>query len=134
MIRLYKIIKYFTLVVILFSLCANVLTTLSEGAILGIFSLRNLFLLIFACAIWVQRRWSLAILILISVVFWYQHMTSDSVSSFDRSPVTNYTFALSEILGSGSRILKKVILSLPIFSQLLITLVLLPIRIFKLKK
>lgn len=132
----YKILKWFICITVVLSLFANIFISLNEGNFTGIFSFRNLFLLLFLSCFFYYTKWSLLLLLLINISFWYFYFTTNANVSYGSHPVINYTLNLQNLFSNsdGVKTLGKIILFVPLLINILISLVEMPLRIFKLKK
>ncbi len=115
---------------------ANIFMSLNEGKPVEIFSLRNLFLILFLSCFLSYSKWSLLLLLLINISFWYVYFTTDVNIAYNNNPITNYTVNIQKLFYNSSeiKILGKIIIFLPLLFNILISFIDIPLRIFKIKK
>lgn len=133
MMKLYNILKYFIATIILVSLIANVVVSLNERDFDGLFSLRNLFLIVFLICFIFNKKWSLVLLIMINISYWYFYFTANSNLAYYNHPVVDYTHTINDLFGETSKIVKGIILILPLLTNLLVSVIIIPFRLMKLK-
>ncbi len=134
--KLQKLLKWFICITIVLSLFANIFTSLSDGNLTGIFSLRNLFLLLFLSCFILYSKWSLLLIILINIFFWYLYFTTNANIAYYDNPVTHYTMNIQNLFYSSNNInvLGKIIIFLPLLINILISFIDIPLRVYKLKR
>lgn len=135
----YRILVYLIVVTIILSLLSNVFISLAEGNFLEIFSFRNIFLCLFLWCLVITNKYTLFVLIILTTYFWYLFFTirilngNAFYSSINNHPIIDFTYALSNMLGVNSKPLERTILVLPFFTHILISVVVIPLRVLRMK-
>ena len=134
--KIQKILKWFICMTIVLSLFANIFTSLNGGNLTGIFSLRNLFLILFLSCFILYSRWSLLSLILINIFFWYLYFITNANIAYYDNPVIHYTVNIQNLFYSSNdiNVLGKIIIFLPLLINVLISFIDIPLRVYKLKR
>lgn len=133
--KLQKLLKWFICITIVLSLFANIFTSVDDGNFSGIFSLRNLFLILFLSCFISYSKWSLLLLILINIFFWYLYFTTNVNIAYYDNPVTHYTVNIQNLFYSSNEInvLGKIIIFLPLLINILISFIEIPLRVYRIK-
>ncbi|WP_268054965.1 hypothetical protein [Chryseobacterium sp. SL1] len=116
-----KLIKYIILLVPLIALICNMVISIREEHILGIFSFRNLYLIILITCIVSKNKYLAILSFLISIIFWYYFISTSSNVSYGNNPIINYTYSLFGVFEISSRIIKRIVVASPFVVNLFIT-------------
>ncbi|WP_308005196.1 hypothetical protein, partial [uncultured Chryseobacterium sp.] len=99
-----KLIKYIILLVPLIALICNMIISIREEHMLGIFSFRNLYLILLITCIVSKNKYLAILSFLISIIFWYYFISTSSNVSYGNNPIINYTYSLFGVFEISSRI------------------------------
>lgn len=127
--NMYQVYRYFVITTIVISLLANFIISFQDNNLLGIFALRNFFLLIFLSCFICYKKWSLGVLIILCVLYWYFFIATAN-ASYNNHPISDYTNGISELFKSG----RKIFLLIPFIVNVLILTYDIPSRVLKLRK
>lgn len=113
------------------SLFSNLVISFYEKTFFSILSFRNLYLIsLIFCLIYKSKFINLLLLIL-SIFFWYNYFFLNNINSFHSNSIIYFTVNIFEVIKSfvNNIFFKKIILTLPFFSFLLITILIIPVRL-----
>jgi hypothetical protein len=127
-IKFERIILFFVSLFVVFSLISNISISFIDKNVLGIFSIRNLFLLIFLLILSYKSKFSTFSLTLLCLFFWYKFFLKNQLEAYYSNALLYYTININEILSSffSNQRLSKIILTVPFISFLLLTFIFLP--------
>ncbi len=102
-----------------------------EKNLIGIFSIRNLFLLIFLLVLNYKSKLSTFLLAILCLCYWYKFFFNKQIEPYYTNTLLYYTVNIHEILSNffSNQLLSKIILTVPFISFLLLTFILLPKRL-----
>lgn len=129
-----NILRYFIIITISSALVANIFVCIDERNFTGVFSFRNLFLILFLMCFVIYRKWTLVLLVIINISFWYFYLTESLNIAYPDHPIVYYTRSINDLFGTTSKGLRGIILFLPLFANILISFIDIPYRIIKLKR
>lgn len=135
-----KILVYFFIVTVVLSLLSNVFISLTEENFSGIFSFRNIFLCLFLGCFVITNRYTLLVLIILTIYYWYLFFTIRILngnlfySSSHNHPILDFTYSLSNVLGVVSKPVGRTILVLPFFTHILISIIYIPFRVIRMRR
>lgn len=135
--KYYNILKYFALFVVLISIISNLYLAILDRDLFAIICIRSLYLYALLLCYLKYTKWTLVLLIVLNVVYWYLTLTMPDVSGY-QNPITYFTIGLHSLNWhfenplNGSQI--GIIMMIPGILNMLITFIDIPYRIVKLKK
>lgn len=135
--KYYNILKYFALFVVLISIISNLYLVILDRDLFAIICIRSLYLYALLLCYLKYTKWTLVLLIVLNVVYWYLTLTMPDVSGY-QNPITYFTIGLHSLNWhfenplNGSQI--GIIMMIPGILNMLITFIDIPYRIVKLKK
>lgn len=118
----------FILLVLILSLLSNILIDAKMKNI-SFFSIRNLFLIALTLIVIINNRATAICLIGMSILFWINFIFFDSNSSYYSNQVIYYTDNIFYIFFDKNKTLHKVVLNIPLISNLLILIFVIPYRL-----
>ena len=128
--KLYLTFKYFVISIVAICIVLNLILCYYEESFKAIFALRNLYLYAFITCYFMYNRISIAILTVVTIVFWYQFFTEHDGINFSENPVIYFTYPFREVLKFYVHpIICGLVLTAPLFLFTVITLVEIPYRI-----
>lgn len=128
--KLYLAFKYFAITIISICIVLNLILCYNQESFKAIFALRNLYLYAFLICYFIYNRYTIALLTLITIVFWYQYFKVPSGINFSENAVIYFTYPLREILKFYvHQIVCGLVLTIPLFLFTVITFVEIPYRI-----
>jgi hypothetical protein len=135
--KYYNILKYFSLFIVLTSIIANLYLAILDRDLFAVICIRSLYLYALLVCYLKFTKWTLALLIVLNIVYWYLTLTMPNVSGY-QNPITYFTIGLHSLNWhfknplNGSQI--GIIMMIPGILNILITFIDIPYRILKLKK
>lgn len=117
-----KLIRYIILLVPLIALICNMIISIREEHVLGIFSFRNLYLIILITCILSKNKYLAILIFLISIIFWYYFISTSSNVSYGNNPIINYTYSLFEVFEISSKVIKRIVIASPFIVNLFIAI------------
>lgn len=130
--KFYKFLRIFFIAILAINLVINIVQSISEQNVTSSFSFRNLLLLCFLSCYLFYKRWSLGLLIMLNITFWYYYFTASTYSAYSGHPIANFTVSVGELFSNN--FIKKLVQFLPLMLNILVTLVDIPVRIIMVKK
>lgn len=124
---LYNIFLVLVLVILFSALLSNILIEIQEGKI-SIFSLRNLFVIFFILILLKNNRITTIALISMIILFWINYLFFNSNSSYFSNQVIYYTDNIYYLFFQKNKLLHKIILNLPLISNVFILIFIIPYR------
>ena len=120
----YQYFRYFALFFITMSIVLNLILCYNEKNMFCLISLRNIFLYIFLICYIKYNKWTLSLLILINLSFWYYFFIEKSNQSFFNNPIIYFTNSLKEFLKYASlpKLILNLVSSVPLIINILIIL------------
>ncbi len=136
--KYYNILKYFALFVISISIIANLILSVIDKDLFGFICVRNLYLYALLFCYLKYNKWTLILLIILSAMYWYLTLSMPKMFSGYQNPITYFTIGLHSLNWYFGTVLNglrmKLIMSIPGILNMLILLIDIPYRIFKLRR
>lgn len=125
---MWKIYKYVIVISIIVALASNFILSVIQKDFWGIVALRNIYLLLFLICFIICKKWTLVLLLIFNLTYWYLYITFPPQAAYYNNPILNYYDGFSYLFLKG-----KLLLIIPFITNVLITIYDIPIRIYKLK-
>ena len=125
-------INYLAAIIIILALIANIGLSLYEGDFFIFISLRNIFLYFLLFCFIVKNKFSLLLLMTLTILFWFEFFQLRITETYFTNPILYYTntlYSILKVLNYRHNFFKFIIV-IPFYLNLIVTFFEIPYRLF----